>query len=305
MNSIDPNPTNTLIGSPAAEVQIDEPLIRKLLGDQFDNLAGLSLTFVEEGYDNATWRLGKDLAVRIPRRAIAARFIKSEQLWLTALAPDLPLPVPAPIHIGMPTSYYSWPWSIVPWFDGQPADLAKPAASSAIALVEFMMALHRPAPPDAPHNEFRAVPLAEREPFLAPRFERLKSTTDFITPALEILWQQAVAAPIDIPPTWIHGDLHARNVLTRDGTICAIIDWGDMTSGDRATDLASIWMLLSGKEARATAVDAIDPLSEETWIRAKGWALSFGVLLLDSGLIDNPRHAEMGRRTLLRLAEDL
>jgi len=94
-------------------------------------------------------------------------------------------------------------------------------------------------------------------------------------------------------------------VLTKDGAICAIIDWGDMTAGDRATDLASIWMLLSGKEARATAVDAIGPLSEETWIRSKGWALSFGCLLLDSGLIDNPRHAEMGRRTLLRLAEDL
>lgn len=305
MNSIDPGATNAAISSPAAEVDIDEPLIRKLLADQFGNLAALPLEFVEEGYDNATWRLGNDLAARIPRRSIARQFIRSEQLWLSHLAPDLPLPVPAPLHIGVPTPYYPWPWSIVPWFDGQPADLAPPSAEAAIPLANFMKALHKPTPADAPYNEFRAVPLAEREPFLTERFERLKAKTDYITKGLETLWRTAVKAPIDIPPTWIHGDLHARNVLTKDGALAAVIDWGDLTSGDRATDLASIWMLLDDPKARTDAIKAVGPLSDATWARAKGWAISFGVLLLDSGLIDNERHAEMGRRTLTRILEDL
>lgn len=307
MNSIDPDatPTNTLIGSPAAEVRIDESLIRKLLVDQFGDLAQLPLTFVEEGYDNATWRLGNDLAARIPRRAIAGQFIRSEQQWLCQLAPSLPLPVSAPLHIGTPTAYYPWPWSIVPWFDGQPADLSEPSAAAAIPLANFMAALHKAAPANAPYNEFRAVPLAEREPFLKDRFERLETRTNFITPDLEALWQEAIAAPIDIPRTWIHGDLHARNVLTKDGALVAVIDWGDLTSGDRATDLASIWMLLGDPKARAQAIRATGPLTEATWVRAKGWAISFGVLLLDSGLVDNERHAEMGRRTLSRILEDL
>lgn len=305
MPTADPTPTNMLVGSPDAEVLIDEPLIRKLLRDQYGEATDLPLTFIEEGYDNATWRLGAGLALRIPRREIAARFITSEQNWLGVLAPDLPLPVPAPIYIGTPTSFYPWPWSIVPWFDGKPVDLAPLDASAASSLAAFLTALHKPAPPEAPYNEFRSVPLNVREPFLLPRFERLKSKSDLVTPGLEELWQAAVAASVDIAPTWIHGDLHARNVLSKDGAIAAVIDWGDMASGDRATDLASIWALLEEPKARAEAIAALGPLSEATWLRAKGWAISFGVLLLDSGLIDTPRHAEMGRQTLTRLLEDL
>lgn len=305
MNSIDPGPTNALIGSPAAEVHIDEPLIRKLLADQFEALATLPLRFVEEGYDNATWRLGNELAVRIPRRSIAAQFITSEQLWLGKIAPGLPIPVSVPVHIGAATPWYPWPWSIVPWFEGLPVDLAPLDASAALPLAAFLNALHKPAPAQAPYNEFRCAPLSEREPFLAPRFERLKSKTRFITPELEALWQEAIGAPIDIPPTWIHGDLHARNVLSEKGAIAAVIDWGDMASGDRATDLASIWALLGKPEARAQTIKAVGPLTDATWKRARGWAISFGVLLLDSGLIDNERHAEMGRQTLARILEDL
>ena len=305
MTGINPADTNTMIGTPPSELEIDEPLIRHLLKDQVPELAELSLAFIEEGFDNATWRLGEELAVRVPRRAIATRFIKSEQHWLASLAPDLPLPVPAPLHLGAPTSYYPWPWSIVPWFDGTPADLSELAPGAAKPLAEFMLALHRPAPVDAPFNEFRCVPLSEREPFLAPRIERLRENTDLITAELDALWQEALAAPVDIETTWIHGDLHARNVLEKGGQISAVIDWGDMAAGDRATDLASIWMLLKDRKAREHAIKTVGPLTDATWLRAKGWAISFGVLLLDSGLIDNPRHAEMGKRTLRRLVEDL
>lgn len=303
MSGKDISDTNHLVGSPEAEIRIDETLVRSLLRDQVPELADLPLDFIEEGFDNVTYRLGEDKAVRVPRREIAGQFIKSEQDWLTMLAPSLPLPVPAPLHSGTPTSNYPWRWNVVPWFDGKPADLAEPDASAALPLAEFMAALHKPAPEEAPFNEFRATPLSVREPFLAPRFERLRARTDYITQDIDALWRDALAAPIDIEPTWLHGDLHARNVLTKDGQISAVIDWGDMTSGDRATDLASIWMLLGDQAAREAAINSVGPLTDATWLRAKGWAVSFGVMLLDSGLVDNPRHAEMGRRTLLRLVE--
>lgn len=303
MSGKDTSDTNHLVGSPDAEVHIDEELVRALLRDQVADLADLPLRFIEEGFDNVTYRLGDDKAVRIPRRAIAAGLIANEQQWLSVLAPGLPLPVPVPLHIGTPAADYPWPWSIVPWFEGQPADLEAPGKDAALTLAGFLNALHKPAPPDAPENEYRAPPLSSRASAVTARIERLKEKTDVITRDLEALWQEALATPTDIAPTWVHGDLHARNVLVREGQITAVIDWGDMTAADRAVDLASIWMLLDDAKARADAMEAVDSVTQATWIRAKGRAIFFGVFLLDSGLIDNPRHAEMGRRTLLRLAE--
>jgi aminoglycoside phosphotransferase (APT) family kinase protein len=112
----------------------------------------------------------------------------------------------------------------------------------------------------------------------------------------------ALHAPLDVSPTLLHGDLHPRNVLVEQGVITGIIDWGDITSGDCATDLASIWMLFAEPRARQDALAAYGSLSEATLHRAKGWVVFFGVMLLDSGLIDNPRNAAIGERTLRRVA---
>ena len=40
------------------------------------------------------------------------------------------------------------------------------------------------------------------------------------------------------PALWLHGDLHPSNMLTYHGRLSAVIDFGDITSGDPATDLA-------------------------------------------------------------------
>jgi aminoglycoside phosphotransferase (APT) family kinase protein len=134
--------------------------------------------------------------------------------------------------------------------------------------------------------------------------QRLKTKTNLITPELETIWHQALAAPIDVPATWIHGDLHARNVLVEKGVISGIIDWGDLTAGDLATDLAAIWMLFADRQARQEAIAAYTGVSDATWQRARGWAIFFGVVLLDTGLVDHPRHAVMGEKTLRRVADD-
>jgi len=59
--------------------------------------------------------------------------------------------------------------------------------------------------------------------------------------AVEEAWQTALATATSTATLWIHGDVHARNTLVEGGKITGIIDWGDVTSGDAATDLASIW----------------------------------------------------------------
>ncbi|MCA8905282.1 MAG: phosphotransferase, partial [Hyphomonas sp.] len=112
-----------------------------------------------------------------------------------------------------------------------------------------------------------------------------------------------LAAPVDLARTWIAGDMHARNILVRDGRLAAIIDWGDMCAGDPATDLASIWALFDDPAARAAAIKAYG-MSAATLARARGWAVFFGVILLETGLHDHPRHAKMGADTLRRIGED-
>ncbi|CAN1212505.1 hypothetical protein TUMEXPCC7403_20020 [Tumidithrix helvetica PCC 7403] len=77
-----------------------------------------------------------------------------------------------------------------------------------------------------------------------------------------------------------------------------------MTSGDIATDLASIWMLFGDRHTRQQAIAAYANISEATLQRAKGCAIFFGVVLLETGLVDNPRYKAIGEKTLHRVAEN-
>ena len=288
-------------GTPAAQFEITPDLVEGLLRRQHPDLANLDIRPAASGWDNMMFRLGDTMAVRLPRRAIAAPLILHEQQWLPVLAPTLPLPIPAPIRIGRPDESYPWSWSVLPWLVGEPADLAPPKPDQGPALGEFFAALHRPAPDDAPHNPYRGVPLSERRDIHETRMARLAEATDVITPAITEIWTAALATPEGERRTWLQGDPHGKNVLTDQGRFSAVIDWGDLCAGDPASDLAAIWMLLPEAATRAAAIEAYGGLDEPLFHRAQGWAVIFGVMLLEAGLIDDPRLAQMGSATLHRL----
>ncbi|MFT5932774.1 MAG: aminoglycoside phosphotransferase (APT) family kinase protein, partial [Hyphomonas sp.] len=213
-------------------MEIAPDLLRALLHDQHANLAHLA------------------------RRAIAETLLKNEQAWLPRLAPSLPLPIPAPLRTGMPGAGYPFVWSILPWIEGEAADLGPPDSSEAPVLARFLKAVRQPAPADAPRNAVRDCPLKGKQADTERRMAILKRETDAITPAIEQAWSEALTAPMDVTPTWIAGDVHARNVLVHQGKLAAFIDWGDMCVGDAATDLASVWSLFAECRARAEAVAA-------------------------------------------------
>jgi aminoglycoside phosphotransferase (APT) family kinase protein len=288
---------------PAADIPIDEALVRALLRAQHPDLAELPLQEVESGWDNAMFRLGEKLAVRLPRRIAGAPLIDKEQEWLPQLAPFLPIPVPAPVRTGKPAENYPSRWSIVPWLRGRTADICEPRADQGEPLAAFLCALHRPAPENAPFNPYRGVPLLERAEQIAERIRRLEQHTTLLNPAVKRIHEAAMSAPIDMTPTWLHADLHAGNLLVDDGVISGVIDWGDMTRGDRATDLAAIWINLNDRKARENAMRACNGVSDATWLRAKGWAIFFGVTLGTSALAGDARHAVMARRTLERVVD--
>ncbi len=294
---------SSLSGTPASDVKIDTTLVYKLLEDQHPDLAHLPIQLVDAGWDNAMFRLGDRLSVRLPRRQAAATLIENEQTWLPLLADHLPIPVPNPRRIGKPALGYPWRWSVLPWLTGTTADQEEPSANQAKRFASFLRSLHVPAPFNAPLNPVRGVLLHQRAASVEERMQRLETKTNLITQKIRSTWNLALNTPIDVEAKWLHGDLHARNVLVDNGAIAGIIDWGDMTVGDIATDLASIWMLFSDRKARQEVLAEYANVTEATLQRAKGWAVLFGVFLLDTGLVNHPRHAVMGEKTLRRIAE--
>lgn len=290
--------------TPIADVEITSDLVRSLLEQQHPDLLDMSVQIMESGWDNVMVRIGEELALRLPRRAIADSLILNEQKWLPRLGPKLPVPIPVPIRVGQPQENYPFHWSILPWLPGQAADQSPPDASQAAVLSQFLKELHEiELPDDHPKNPVRGCALSEKQKDIERRMVNLKNQTDLLTPTIMDIWNTALDTDIDCSKCWIAGDIHARNVLVKKGKITAFIDWGDMCGGDRATDLSSIWALLSTPEARRLAIRTYD-MSEATLERAKGWALFYGVFLLETGLRDTPRHARMGSQILKRLHQD-
>ena len=287
---------------PAAEVEIDESLVSSLLEEQHRDLAERPLVHLDTGFDNVLWRLGDDLLIRMPRRAVASTLIANEQRWLPHLAPRLPLPVPAPARLGRPSPLFPWPWSIVPWLAGVPADRepVTNAVDAATRLGAFLGALHHDAPSSAPHNDWRGVPLAVR----AVTFEeRMVDLGDHIEAVLvRPVWEAALAAaPFSGRPRWVHGDLHPGNILVADGTVVAIIDFGDMCAGDPATDVAAVWMALPSEGVDAFW-EAYGSPDRSLVSRSLGWTVLFGLMLLQIGLRDHPTYERVARLALERAA---
>jgi aminoglycoside phosphotransferase (APT) family kinase protein len=127
---------------------------------------------------------------------------------------------------------------------------------------------------------------------------------DLIPESARRAWDDALTTPIDTAPVWLHGDLHPMNVLSKNGRLSAVIDWGDICAGDAATDLACVWALLPDPAMRRAALSAYGGISDQTFVRARGWAIYFGVVHLDSGLINSPQHARIGETIMRRVAED-
>lgn len=292
------------LGKPSADFEIDAALVRELLVDQHADLALEPIEEIAAGWDNAMFTLGKGLAARLPRRAAAAALIVHEQIWLPRLAPSLTLPVPVPVWVGVPGRGYPWRWSVAPFLPGRPAARSGLHPEHARPFAEFLSSLHQPAPADAPANPFRGVPLAERAESGAARMAGVARETDLITPTIRRLWADALDAPAASARLWLHGDLHPGNVLVEGNAISGIIDWGDVTAGDVATDLAAIWMLFDEPCARAAAFAAYPALDDPTRTRARGWAILFGVTLFAAGRADQSGFEEIGQRILRRLQSD-
>jgi aminoglycoside phosphotransferase (APT) family kinase protein len=267
----------------ADEVPIDAALVRRLVAAQFPHWAELPLEAVRSsGTDNALYRFGSDMVVRLPRMASAAKNIAKECRWLPVLAPRLPVAVAQPLAQGEATAEYPFPWAVYRWLDGM-----NPNAGDAVAgLPELIAALHRIDTTGAPRSP-RGMTLAMRDDAT----RKALATLDIPS----AVWNDALATP-PAPDTWIHGDLMPGNLLAKDGRLTAVIDFGLAGLGDPACDLIVAWNLLDAA-ARAGFRAALK-LDDAMWRRGRGWALSVAAIQLPYYRDSNPALASNARRTI-------
>lgn len=291
------------------DIQSDIALASALLTRNAPDLAGLPVTPVlSDVTDNAMYRVGDHLAMRLPRRLEAVRLLEKEARILPNLG-RLPLDVPQPQKMFPASADFPYPWSLVRWIEGHTAHLDElhTPADAGRALAGFLAALRVTDADGAPlagaANHRRGVPLRELADQTLHCIAALADEIDAVE--ARALWRAALAMPYDGPPVWLHGDLKADNLLARDGRLVAVIDWGLAAAGDPAVDLAPAWTWLdrAGAEAFRTATD----LPEPYWQRAKGWALYGAVIALEyyretpKRPCRNPALCATSRATLQRL----
>jgi aminoglycoside phosphotransferase (APT) family kinase protein len=284
------------------EVDVDVSLVGRLLAAQFPQWADLPIEPVHSaGTDNAIYRLGSDMTVRLPRIPGATGQVDKEHRWLPRLAPHLPLAIPVPLAKGTPGEGYPWHWSIYRWLEGENATVEHitDLDQAARELAQFVAALQRidplGGPPPGAHNSFWGVPLSTRDAYTRAAIASLEGMLD--TSAVTAAWDAALQAPAwHGPPVWIHGDLQPLNLLVERGRLSAVIDFGCLGVGDPACDLIVAWNFLSA-EAR-DVFRATLPVDDATWARGRGWALSVGLIALPYYQSTNPVLANIARRAI-------
>lgn len=288
--------------APPDEVTITPDVVATLLTEQHPDLAGLPLGRRYAGWDMAMYPLGDRLAVRLPRHARAVASMRTELRWVRALGAGWTFPTQQVVRAGEPGAAYPWPWAVVTWLPGVTAAEVPLVTSAGPALGRALAQVHVPAAADAPYNDEQSIPLAARAETVAASLAHVEAHAPARGLRLdreraERLWADALAAPVDVPRTWIHADLHPHNLVSVDGRFGGVLDWADIAEGDPATDLGFLWLALPA-EGVAAALDAYGGVSVATAARAHGTGLA---LAAGWAHFDEATTREIGWRALAEL----
>lgn len=212
------------------------------------------------------------MTVRLPSDAEYAPSVEKEQYWLPKLGDLLPLPIPKPLALGIPTEEYPWHWSVYQWLDGETASKGQINHLSQFAtdLAQFLSAFQKIDATNGPHNFYRGSGLLSMYDIEARQAIALLDD-QIDTKVATKIWDVALSSTWKNAPVWFHGDVAVGNMLVQNGKLSAIIDFGSIGVGDPACDLAIAWTLF--KEESRKIFRTHLSLDDATWERGRGWAL--------------------------------
>ncbi|CAM5639169.1 Phosphotransferase OS=Streptomyces fumanus OX=67302 GN=GCM10018772_18160 PE=3 SV=1 [Streptomyces fumanus] len=197
---------------------IDGELVRRLVAGRFPEWAGLPVErFPSGGTVNAVYRLGADLAVRLPLTESGAGDVALERQWLPRLAPHLPVAVPEVLGHGEPAEGFPWPWSVYRWLPGENPRAGALDDPVALAgdLAGFVTAMRSITLPGAPRAH-RGGPLGLLDAGTRAAIAelRLLPQEGVDCDAVTAVWEEALRGPgRDGPEVWLHADLMPGNLL--------------------------------------------------------------------------------------------
>jgi aminoglycoside phosphotransferase (APT) family kinase protein len=277
------------------EIPIDARLVRALVDRAMPHCAGLPIRRLDSsGSSNALFRLGEHLLVRLPRQPGGSASIAKEARWLPVLGPSLPVGVPELVAVFEPGCGYPERWSVVRWIDGEHPQVVTPQtpadprrgrlAADLAAVVQALMLAEIPsgAAGDPDLRWYRGEPLAAMDAVTRQNIGRCRALGDFgfDLDAAQQLWDDAMTLPGATdrpPPRWYHGDLAAENLLIRNGSLAAVLDFGGLAIGDPAVDLSVAWEVLD-PPAREIFRSELR-VDEATWLRGRAWALAITLMI--------------------------
>jgi aminoglycoside phosphotransferase (APT) family kinase protein len=289
------------------EVDTTVSLVARLLTRHFPQWADLPITPVDSaGTDNALYRLGNDMVVRLPRIHWAVAQVEKEHYWLPRLSPYLPLAIPVPLAKGVPAEGYPWGWSVYQWLEGRDAtvDRVIDQRQAAIDLAQFVSALQRISPggePLAVDQNSRGLPLATRDKQTREAIAALGGMID--ADASTALWEAALHGPEwDRAPVLFHGDLLPGNLLVERGRLSAVIDFSGLGIGDPACDLMVAWAMFAdeGRRMFRTALS----IDDATWTRGRAHALSQALIFIPYYMGTNSVGVSSARHTIDEILAD-
>lgn len=267
-----------------AELTVDEELARRLIGEQFPELAARKARLLAEGWDNTVWLVDETWVFRFPRRKIAVPLVERELAVLPHLESALPLAIPAPVFSGHPTDAYPWPFlgsRFLPGSELGSTELTEDAELKlAATLGHFLRVLHSPEIAGSvsglsslPVDPNSRADMVQRVPRTRDTIAQVQKLGLWCAPAtVERVLESAAQLPQPRPSALIHGDLHFRHLLVGDGELTGVIDWGDLCLADPSVDLQLHWSYFSA-EGRDAFLRAYGPVADERLLRGRVFAL--------------------------------
>ncbi|MGZ9584321.1 aminoglycoside phosphotransferase family protein [Paenibacillus marinisediminis] len=287
-------------------IEINTELVKTLIQKQFPEWMHLPIRPVEKsGHDNRTFHLGDHMTVRLPSGEGYAPQVEKELYWLPKLKPLLSLPISTPLAKGEPTELYPYPWSINQWIKGETVNHAnaKNLNQFAADLARFLKELQSIDASDGPiagaHNFYRGGDLSIYHDQMQAALEHLQALLP--TDRLNDIWSTAMKSKWTKRNVWVHGDVAPGNLLVQDGNLCAVIDFGILGVGDPACDYVMAWTFFD-QESRSTFYEALE-CDEDTWNRARGWALWKALITYDGHDKDSSMALE-AKRTIDAILEE-